>query len=174
MPAVVCLCLSLHFVQRSVTLARLLKISRKENLTCMTFQVLPNALQMPSVLLLNMCAWLEESLCRSVTEGSVIGVSCNDERGINLSIMRLHTVLTATSNSYLTHSTSAANEVENDVYAALYGDDDTAGLQGPQEHEANHQVASEGEAGHSGAGTSIRHSPLPFKHSQESATALGH
>ncbi|CAL5226916.1 g9793 [Coccomyxa viridis] len=45
-----------------------------------------------------------------------------------------------------------ANEVENDVYAALYGDNDTAGLQGPQEHEANHQVAGEGEASHSSAG----------------------
>ncbi len=41
-------------MQRSVTLARPLKISKKENLTCMTSQVLTHALQLPMVLLLNM------------------------------------------------------------------------------------------------------------------------
>ena len=47
----------------------------------------------------------------------------------------------------------AANEVENDVYAALYGDVDTAGLQAPQEREAQPQIAGAGEAGHNAAGT---------------------
>ena len=42
------------------------------------------------------------------------------------------------------------------MYAALYGDDDTPGLQGPQEHEEQPQIAGEGEAGHSAAGTSGR------------------
>lgn len=52
--------------------------------------------------------------------------------------------------------------MENDVYAALYGDEDTAGLQGPQEHDANHQVADEGEAGHSTAGTNNWTTSLPW------------
>ena len=55
----------------------------------------------------------------------------------------------------------AANEVENDVYAALYGDDDTAGAQGPQDLEAESQVAGEGEPGHSSAGISKMRSFVP-------------
>lgn len=54
--------LSLHFVQRSVTLARLLKISRTETLTYMTFQVLTYALRIPTVLLLNVCVRLRTPL----------------------------------------------------------------------------------------------------------------
>lgn len=38
-----CYTLSSHSVQRSVTLARLLKINRKGNLICMIFQVLTHA-----------------------------------------------------------------------------------------------------------------------------------